>query len=592
MKKLITTGIVLMTIAVNVVSQNHLAMLYSSNGMEYGKANAVDYDTNYINGALFQNTINVDPNGTYTLTAPGATTQVAITKYNKHGELIWGFHVGGTTTSEAPHGIGCDINNNIYVTGYFGSTTLTGPQTASFNPSGGGTVSTQGNEDCFVAKYGADGSYQWAFGLGNLGQNTQERAWDICVEPDGDFYVAGGFHGSMNFNPLGTAMNYSLPDTLAGLFIAKYNTNGICQWVISLDAQTTSVFYEGYATCDIDGTGNLYVAGNFRGTNVNFNPLGTASVMSSNGLCDIFIGKYNTVDGAMQWVKKIGSTIQDIVSPGALRCDNNGNPYFTGRLSGTNTVNFDPNGGTVNVSNSALYLASFDPAGNLRFAEGFNSGAGDGGHRVAFDNQNNVYMAGWMNGTVNFGQGITRTANSPTADVFISKFSNGGDCLWAFNFGSIGSTANNICAGLSVDQESNPIITGQLYGTNADVDPGSAVLNLSSIGNNDCFVIKYTSEGQLWVNDTTSVGYGHYHHDYLTNLLICPNPSSMVINVRGILIDNQTRFEIFNSHGKSTHSGILSDQYIDISFLPEGIYFIRIDGRACHLSKKILIERQ
>jgi hypothetical protein len=591
MKKLITTGIVIMAIALNVVSQNHLAMLYSSAGMEYGKANAVDRDTNYINGALFQNTINIDPNGTYTLTAPGATTQVAITKYNKHGELIWGFHVGGTTTSEAPHGIGCDNANNIYVTGYFGSTTLSGPQTASFNPLGGGNVSTQGNEDCFVAKYGADGNYQWAFGLGNIGQNTQERSWDITVEPDGDFYVAGGFHGTMNFNPLGTAMNYSLPDTLAGLFIAKYNTNGVCQWVISLDAQTTSVFNEGYATCDIDGSGNLYIAGNFRGTNVNFNPLGSASFLSSNGLCDIFLGKYNTVDGVMQWVKKIGSTAQDIVSPGALRCDNTGNPYFTGRLSGTNTVNFDPNGGTANVSNSALYLASFSPDGNLRFAEGFNSGPGDGGHRVAFDDQNNVYMAGWMNGTVNFGPGISRTAFSTTADVFISKFTNGGDCLWAFNFGGQGSTANSICAGLVVDQENNPIITGQLYGTNADVDPASSVLNLSSVGNNDCFLIKYTSDGQLWTNDSTSTGFDNSTGDFADKVVIYPNPASNHLTIQCKKADTHSKFEVIDLNGSILQVGIISGNPIDITSLPEGVYIIRLVNNSGQFFKKFMILR-
>jgi hypothetical protein len=580
-----------LTLTVTCNAQNYLAFLYSSTGMEYGKANSVDADTNYINGALFQNTINVDPTGTFNLTAPGATTQVAITKYNKHGELLWGFQVGGTTTSEAPHGIGCDEQKNIYVTGYFGSTTLTGPQTASFNPLGGGNVSTQGNEDCFVAKYDADGSYQWAFGLGNIGQNTQERAWDISVESSGDFYVAGGFHGTMNFNPLGTAMNYSLPDTLAGLFIAKYNSNGICQWVMSLDAQTTSVFNEGYATCDIDGLGNLYVAGNFRGTNINFNPLGTATLLSSSGLCDIFIGKYNTSNGVLSWVKKVGSTAQDIVSPGALRCDNNGNPWFTGRLSGTNTVNFDPNGGTANVSNSALYLASFDPAGNLRFAEGFNSGAGDGGHRVAFDNQNYVYMAGWMNGTINFGNGINRTAYSPTADVFLAKFDNNGSCQWAFNFGGIGSTANNICAGLSIDQENNPIITGQLYGTDADVDPGISVLNLSSMGNNDCFVIKYTNEGQLWVNDTTSVGFENSNNNSPDNVLIFPNPASNQIYIQAGAIDDNTLIEIIDAEGNLLQTGTHSGQPIDVSTLSEGIYFIRFFFQTGIASRKLMIKR-
>lgn len=78
----------ILNITIFALPQNHLAMLYSSAGMEYGKANAVDNDTNYINTALFQNTINVDPNGVFNLTAPGATTQVAISKYNRRGELV------------------------------------------------------------------------------------------------------------------------------------------------------------------------------------------------------------------------------------------------------------------------------------------------------------------------------------------------------------------------------------------------------------------------------------------------------------------------------------------------------------------------
>lgn len=93
MKKLLVTCFMILNITIFALPQNHLAMLYSSAGMEYGKANAVDSDTNYINTALFQNTINVDPNGVFNLTAPGATTQVAISKYNRRGELVWGLSI-------------------------------------------------------------------------------------------------------------------------------------------------------------------------------------------------------------------------------------------------------------------------------------------------------------------------------------------------------------------------------------------------------------------------------------------------------------------------------------------------------------------
>jgi hypothetical protein len=553
-----------------LIAQNNLAILYGSVGMEYGKASAVDADTNYINGSLFQNTINVNPYGTTNLTAPGATTEIALTKYDRHGQLIWAKSFGGNTTSEAPHGIDCDAAKNIYVTGYFGSTTASGPLNAAFNPSGGGTVSTQGNEDCFVAKYDQNGIYQWAFGLGNTGANTQERAWDIATDENGNSYVVGGFHGTINFNPLGTAMNYTLPDTLAGLFIAKYNSTGICQWVVMLDAQCTNVFTEAYATCDLDANGNLYVAGNFRGNNINFNPLGTSTTLTSSGLTDMFIAKYNTSSGVMSWVKKIGGAAQDIVSPGSLRCDNNGNPYFTGRLSGTGTVDFDPSAGTSNIINSSLYLATYDTNGNLRYAVGMNSGIGDGGHRVSFDGNNDVFITGWMNGTATFGT-ISRSANSTTADVFIAKYNNNlTNCYWAFNFGGTGSTANSICAGLSIDQENNAIITGQLYGTNADIDPTAATLNFSSIGNNDCFIIKYTNMGQLWVKDsTTTTGI---KEQFLSQLHIFPNPSTDIIHIQSTY-NEQLLYDIYNSLGEIVSTGNCFNQ-IDVSKLPIGPYLL------------------
>ncbi len=578
-----------MAIGIQAQAQNKLAILYGSAGMEYGKASAVDIDTNYINGSLFQNTINVNPNGTTNLTAPGAPTEIALTKYDRHGQLIWAKSFGGTTTSEAPHGIDCDAAKNIYVTGYFGSTTITGPLNANFNPAGGGTVATQGNEDCFVAKYDQNGNYQWAFGLGNRSANTQERAWDIATDANGNSYVVGGFHGTINFNPLGTAMNYSLPDTLAGLFVAMYNTNGICQWVVMLDAQCTSVFTEGYATCDLDAYGNLYVAGNFRGNNINFNPLGTSTTLTSSGLTDMFIAKYSTSNGVLSWVKKIGSALQDIVSPGSLRCDNNGNPYFTGRLSGTGTVDFDPSAGITNITNSSLFLATYDTNGNLRKVVGMNSGAGDGGHRVSFDNNNDVFITGWMNGTATFGT-ISRTAYSTTADVFIAKYNNNlSSCYWAFNFGGAGSTANSICAGLSVDQENNAIITGQLYGTNADIDPSTATLNFSSAGNNDCFVIKYNSKGQLWTNDTTGTTTG-INEKSNTKLIVSPNPSTNIINIQSSSYE-QITYDIYNSLGSIVSTGKCFNQ-IDISKLPIGSYVLLLTDKnnKKHTSAKFLKE--
>ncbi len=489
MKKLLT--VVLLALAINANAQ--LSFLYSSAGSEYGKANTVDSDTNYIEAALFANTININPNGTTTLTSFGAI-DVVFAKYNKNGNLLWGKRIGGSNTTDAPHGVVTDALRNVYVTGYCGNTTL-GNQPVNFNPNGGNTINTFGHYDAFLAKYDLNGNYQWAMILGNTAGATEERVWDIAVDIQNNVYICGAMYESINFNPLGTANVKSVGNSNAGLFLAKYNPNGINEWAYVVTANDTNVFYEAYTAVDVDASNNVYFAGNFRGSSVNFNPNGTTT-LSSEGATDMFFAKYSS-SGSLIWVKRVGGTLQDLVSPGAMRLDNNNMPFFTGRIAGT--VNFNTSGGTNNISGASLFLASYDTSGLLRNAFGMQSNPGDGGHRVGFDNLNNVYVAGWMNGTVNFNPNGTYnlTATAPTADVFLAKYTNTGQFIWALNFGAANSTDQNICAGLTVDQMNNVIITGQLYGTNANVNPKGTQFLLSSIGNNDCFIVKYDSTGKL-----------------------------------------------------------------------------------------------
>ncbi|NUN08971.1 MAG: SBBP repeat-containing protein [Ignavibacteriaceae bacterium] len=475
------------------------AFLYGSPGQEYGKANCVDADTCYIEAALFQNTINVHPYGTLNLTSNGMV-DVVLAKYDKRGNLLWGKRFGGTNTTDAPHGVATDAGRNIYVAGYFGNPNFSN-QNVSFNPDGGGVLTTRSGFDAFLAKYDKNGNYVWALGLGNTAGSTEERCWDIHTDADGNSLICGGFSGTVDFNPRGTP-NVKSVTSGVGLFLAKYDSSGTNKWAIVIDAKDTSVFFEAYAAVDEDASGNIYLAGNFRGSNVNFDPNGSA-LLSSAGQTDMFLAKYRS-DGSFVWVKRIGGTMQDIVSPGALRLDKNGLPFFTGRIAGT--VNFSTTGGVNNVSGSSLFLAGYDTAGALRYAFGMPSNPGDGGHRIGFDSDNNIYIAGWINGTVDFDpspNSYSITAKAPTADAFIAKYSNSGNIIWANSFGAANSSENNIAAGLVIDQDNNAIITGQLYGTNADFDPSpSSQYLLSSAGQNDCFIAKYDSSGRLWRNVT------------------------------------------------------------------------------------------
>ncbi len=504
---------------------SQFAFLIGSEGMEYGKANAVDRDNNYINAFLFQNRVNANAYGTHYLDALGAV-DIGIAKYNSSGQLLWAKRLGGRLTTEAPHGVDTDSLNNIYVTGYFGSEQSNTNLQADFNPEGGGILVSKGSYDAFLAKYDKDGNFKWAFSLGNTLAATEERAWDICTDNQGNSYITGAFSGSVDFNPLGSAMIKTLNLPLPGLFLAKYNSIGICQWVITVDASIANIFNEGYGAVDLDQKGNVYWAGNFRGLNVNFDQFGT-TLLSSLGQTDMFLAQYSE-NGILNWAKRIGGAQSDIISPGAMRVDSGGNPFFTGRISGN--VNFNTSGGVNSIAGS-LYLASYDKLGQLKFVMGFpSSDPGDGGHRIGFDSKNNIILSGWVSGRTDFnGDGAYEVdAISPAgvADAFTAKFENNTSypvLKWINTIGSRSSNGNNICAGLAVDKNDNIYITGQLFGTNADFDPSPySQLIVSSTGQNDCFVIKYNSDGDL-VKQTTSVNK-HEFEEKFGLLHNYPNP--------------------------------------------------------------------
>ncbi len=571
------------------------AFLYSSSGAEYGKANCVDNNNNYIEAALFQNSINVNPNGNFTLTSRGMI-DVALVKYDNKGNLVWGKRFGGTNTTDAPHGVATDSLGNIYVVGYFGNPNLANVA-VDFNPNGGNNINTKSGFDAFLAKYDKDGNYVWALGLGNTLGNTEERCWDIYTDKDGNSYICGGMEGSIDFNPLGTPNIKSVTGEV-GLFYAKYDKNGINIWANVISANDTSVFYEAYTAIDVNENGDVYIGGNFRGTNVSISNDGNF-LLSSNGQTDMFIAKINN-QGKIIWAKRIGGTNQDILSPGALRLDNNGYPYITGRISGM--VNFNTSGGT-NTINSSLFLASYDTSGILRTTYGMTSNPGDGGHRIDFDSKNNIYLAGWINGTVDFDPTSSVhnvTAVSPTADAFIAKYSSSGNLLWINNIGATNSTSNNIAAGLVVDLEDNSYITGQLFGTNSDFDPSpDNQLIFSSSGLNDCFIIKNDSTGNLWLLNTSLTREAQLITDSFQLNQNYPNPFNPNTNI-SITIPKScfVTLKVYDILGKEITTLINEElsagdytKTFNATNLSSGVYFYKLQTSKFSETKKMILMR-
>ncbi|QDU72836.1 Calx-beta domain-containing protein [Mucisphaera calidilacus] len=117
---------------------------------------------------------------------------------------------------------------------------------------------------------------------------------------------------------------------------------------------------------------------------------------------------------------------------------------------------------------------------------------------VATDTAGNLYAVANIKGTVNVDpNGFTELATSGPADgdTAILKYSSDGTLLWA---AKLGDATSDTGSSIAVDGSGNVYVTGSFTGT-LDVDPGAGTNNLTSVGNEDAFVVALDSDGNhLW----------------------------------------------------------------------------------------------
>lgn len=123
----------------------------------------------------------------------------------------------------------------------------------------------------------------------------------------------------------------------------------------------------------------------------------------------------------------------------------------------------------------------------------------DDGKGVTTDNAKNVYAVGTFTGSVDFDPGVgdsTLTATG-TGSGYVAKYDANGNFLWVIQIsGSVIATCNSICSDLS----NNIYVIGEINGTSDDFDPDSGVVTITSVGQRDVYVAKYTSSGQfVWL---------------------------------------------------------------------------------------------
>lgn len=237
-----------------------------------------------------------------------------------------------------------------------------------------------------------------------------------------------------------------------------------------------------------DASSNVIIVGSFEGR-----PDFGGTSLTSRGASDIFVAKYSP-GGSLLWVKSAGGTGGAAAWNAAT--DPAGNIFVTGYFAGTATFDGIP------IQSAALdtnvFVAKYDPSGNVAWVRGAGSTGTDRARGIAVDGMGNVVVAGYFRTTITFG-GTTLTTTGTGTDIFLTKYDNAGNVLWTQ---SAGGTVDDKAWGVTTDFSNNIIMTGFFQGT---ATFGSQMVTGS--GNEDIFVAKFAPDSSLvWAETATGTG--------------------------------------------------------------------------------------
>ena len=385
-------------------------------------------------------------------------------------DLQWAKQIGGTGPDYA-HSITLDASGNVYVVGNFSGTADFDPGAGVFNlgPSSG--------TDVFFAKYTPSGDLLWAKAL--IGGAT-DNALGIAVSGS-SVYITGTFAGTLDFDPGAGAVtrNGGATDSY-DLFIAKYNAgDGSYAWVRTVgQAGSGSSRGEGIA---VDGSGNLYVTGQFIGTGISF---GNANLTHS-GSYSAFLAKYDANNTPL-WAKHI--------TPGAgggtgyeVAVDNSGSAYVTGAFLGT--TDFDP---VLNppsfpspTNRSSAFVAKYNSSGTYQWANKIDAYGGTG-FGIA------VNGAG---STLAVTGRLYPSASASLQDIFIRQYSGSSNSYSSSWTKSIGGSQSDEGFGVALDAAGNVYATGNFISASVDFNPGGTPFTLTNSSNGTLYLAKYNGSG-------------------------------------------------------------------------------------------------
>ncbi|MEO6130736.1 MAG: T9SS type A sorting domain-containing protein, partial [Saprospiraceae bacterium] len=168
---------------------------------------------------------------------------IYLVKLDPGGNVIWAKNAGGEGFDHV-QSLAIDYNDNIVVTGYFGSLSMTFDSIV--------VVNSSFVYDVFLVKYDETGKALWAT---TAAGSSLDGAYSVTIDKFANIFIAGAFYSNtINFGAT-TLTNSGGYD----LFLAKYDPSGDNVWAIGGGGKN----YDEIFCVSVDQDENLFIAGGF-----------------------------------------------------------------------------------------------------------------------------------------------------------------------------------------------------------------------------------------------------------------------------------------------------------------------------------------
>jgi hypothetical protein len=205
-----------------------------------------------------------------------------VAKLNADGTVAWAKNFGGSGATAQFASIDVDNSGNVYLGGYFSGATLTTP-----------ALTMIGNTDAFALKLDSSGNTTWAKNYG--GSGAQAYVKGIAADSSGNVYLGGVFSLANMTTPAITRFG------TADAFALKLSSAGATTWFKHYGGAGAATAIRNVT---VDGSGNVYLGGDFSTANLTTPALTRFSTTTSS---DAFALKLNSNGGTL-WPKNYGGS--------------------------------------------------------------------------------------------------------------------------------------------------------------------------------------------------------------------------------------------------------------------------------------------